>query len=251
VFLFKNLVGDALMPYALGVVLLVLGVALLWLQRRPQFARFLLTAATLLLIGAGCDPVAKRLIGSLENDFDPLLDTTQLQGIGWVVVLGGGHRIDPTLPYSTRLTDAARARLVEGIRIHRELPGSRMLFSGYSVPVSHARVMAEAAMALGVDSAQIALEEISMDTEDEARLITELLAGQRFVLVTSAVHLPRAAQLFRSVGADFVAAPADYDSRPRRSNFRAWIFPRWTALGSTERTWHEYLGMTWAALGGG
>ena len=126
-----------------------------------------------------------------------------------------------------------------------------MLFSGFGEPISHARVMADAALALGVDTVLIALEERPLDTEDEARLIAERLAGQRFVLVTSAVHLPRAAALFRSAGADFVAAPADYASRSGPTTYPAWIFPSWSALGATERTLHEYVGMAWATLGGG
>ena len=250
-FLIKKLVGAALMPYSLGILLLLVGVALLWIKRQPRFARFLVTAASLLLTAAGCEPVAKRFMGSLENDFAPLLDTGPLREIGWVVVLGGGHTADATLPPSTRLTSSALARLVEGIRIHRQLPGSRVLFSGFGEPVSHARVMADAALALGVDPALVEVDERALDTEDEARLIAERLAGERFVLVTSAVHLPRAAALFRSAGADFVPAPADYASRSGPTSYPAFIFPGSRALSATERTVHEYLGMTWARLGGG
>jgi uncharacterized SAM-binding protein YcdF (DUF218 family) len=249
-YLFKNLVGDALMPDALGLLMLLIGVALLWIKRAPRFTRFLVTAATLFLTATGCEPIAKRLMSSLEDDFTPVQDTAPLRDIRWVVVLGGGHVADPALPPSTRLTPSALARLVEAIRIQRQLPGSRLLLSGYSAQVSHARVMAEAAVALGVDASMIDLEERTRDTEDEARLIAERLAGQRFVLVTSAVHMPRAASLFRKEGADFVPVPADYASHSN-PNRPPHLLPSSTALNATERTFHEYLGLAWAALGGG
>jgi uncharacterized SAM-binding protein YcdF (DUF218 family) len=250
-FLFKNLVGDALMPYALALFALLAGVSLLWIKRRTGLGRLLVTLAALTFLVAGCDPVAKRLVGSLENEFVPIEDTADLAGIQWIVVLGGGHAADATLPPTTRLNSAALSRLTEGIRLQRQLPGSRILFSGYTSRISHARVMAEAAIALGVDPSLIELEERTRDTEDEARLIGARLAGQRFVLVTSAVHMRRAVSLFRSEGADFVPAPADYASRSGPIGFRTWIFPSWDALGATERMAHEYLGIAWAALGGG
>jgi uncharacterized SAM-binding protein YcdF (DUF218 family) len=239
------------MPYPLVVLLLLPGLLLLWTKRRPWLARLLLTCGTLLLIGAGCQPVSKRFVRTLENDFSPLVDTAPLAGIEWVVVLGGGHTADPTLPPATRLNPAALARLVEAIRIQRQLPGSRLLVSGFGRPVSHARVLADAAVALGVDPSLIELDELSLDTEDEARLITKRLVGQRFVLVTSAVHLPRAAALFRAAGADFVPAPADFASGSGPATYSEWIFPRWSALGASERALHEYLGMAWSRLGGG
>lgn len=101
--------------------------------------------------------------------------------IKWVVVLGGGHISDPKIPITGQLSDASMARLVEGIRLHRELPKSKLILSGGSFfdRVSNAKVLSEVAMALGVKKKNILLEEISKDTEDQARLIQQIVSKPR------------------------------------------------------------------------
>jgi len=249
-FALKKIAGQLLMPYTFGLLLLVAGLAGLWLTRRQGAGRALVTAGTALLLVAGCDPVARRLMGTLESEYAPLLEAAGLQEVRWVVVLGGGHTHDPAVPAVGQLSGPALARLAEGIRLHRQLPESRLLLSGAGVPVSHARVLAEAAAALGVPNESMVLEERPRDTETEARLIGERLGAERFVLVTSASHMPRAVALFQAAGGDPLPAATDFRSPDARRRFPESYLPWSGALRSTERAVHEFLGRAWSAVRG-
>ena len=97
--------------------------------------------------------MADQFIKPLELWYPPLLDISTLKDVKWVVVLGGGHTSSPELPAECpSLDNSSLSRLVEGIRIHRELPGSKLLLSGGAVfdPVPEAVTMAAVARMLGV-----------------------------------------------------------------------------------------------------
>ena len=78
----------------------------------------------------------------------------------WIVVLGGGHVSDPRLPANSQISAAALGRVVEGVRLHKAIPGSKLLLSGGAVfdPVPEAEVMARIAVLLGVKPQDIRLE---------------------------------------------------------------------------------------------
>ena len=42
----------------------------------------------------------------------------------WIVVLGGGHVSDPSLPANSQINPAALARVVEGVRLYKAIPGA-------------------------------------------------------------------------------------------------------------------------------
>jgi len=249
-FWLKKIAGQLLMPYTFALLLLLAGLARLWLSRRPGAGRALVTAGTALLLVAGCDPIAQRLMGSLESEYGPLLEVDGLHDVRWVVVLGGGHTHDPGVPAVGQLSGPALARLAEGIRLHRQLPESRLLLSGAGIPVSHARVLADAAAALGVPSESMVLEERPRDTETEALLIGRRLGAERFVLVTSSSHMPRAVALFQAAGGEPVPAATDFRSPDARKQFPESYLPGSGALRSTERALHEFLGRVWSAVRG-
>jgi uncharacterized SAM-binding protein YcdF (DUF218 family) len=72
--------------------------------------------------------------------------------------------------------------------------------------------------ALGVERERLTLEAASRNTHENAIFSARLLkpqAGQRWLLVTSATHMPRAVGCFRKAGFDVVAWPVDYRTPPR------------------------------------
>ena len=136
----------------------------------------------------------------------------------WVVVFGGGLTDDFRLSAQEKLSSHSLARLIEGIRLHRELPQSKLVLSGGAVfgSQSSARVMAEAAAALGVNPKVLVLETESRDTEEEASLIQRMVKKDRFILVTSAAHMPRSMTHFRKLGLEPIPAPADFQAKRDR-----------------------------------
>jgi len=253
-FLFKKIVGPLLFPVSICLEILLLGLALLWFTKRQRAGKILVSIGTVLLLALSYSGVSDRLLRPLEYRYPPLLGTGEgLKDVNWVVVLGAGHHSDPGLPVTSQLSEGAITRLAEGIRIHRLLPESKLLLSGSGVfdPVSNARLMAELAVSLGVDREKIVLEEESRDTEEEARLVRRLVGEDRFVLVTSASHMPRSMAIFRAAGTRPVPAPTGHRVKERQGGIRpAMFFPSAGDLKKAETAVYEYLGILWAGLRG-
>ncbi len=82
-------------------------------------------------------------------------------------------------------------------------------------PVSNAVVMAGVANVMGIGGNRLVLEELSKDTKDQARLIHKIVGDERFILITSASHMPRSMALFQKLGMKPIPAPADYSVKKR------------------------------------
>jgi uncharacterized SAM-binding protein YcdF (DUF218 family) len=244
-FLAKKIITLFLMPLPLLLLLGLAGLFFLWFSRRQHTGKALVGLMLLLLATASSPWVANGLLGSLERRYPPVM--TRQPGITHIVVLGGGHVSEQGLPPTSQLTGASLTRLVEGIRLHRLHPESKLLLSGGPVfdPVAEAVTMRRVALALGVAAETITLEDRSRDTAEQAGYLAPQLKGKRFLLVTSASHMPRAMALFQAKGLTPSAAPTDYrvkhgeDSGPKR------YFPSAGSLSRTENALHEYLGLAW------
>jgi uncharacterized SAM-binding protein YcdF (DUF218 family) len=77
---------------------------------------------------------------------------------------------------------------------------------------------------MGVEPKRLLLERRSRDTFENAQFsfaMAKPKPGERWLLVTSAYHMPRAVGCFRGVGFDVTAAPADWQLRQRLSSWSA------------------------------
>jgi uncharacterized SAM-binding protein YcdF (DUF218 family) len=259
-FLLKKIVSLLLYPVSLCLGILVLGLVVLWSTRRPRLGKVLVTLGTALLLLLSLPCISARLLTPLERRYPALLHPEKISWEGqksgtspkWIVVLGGGHRSDPSLPANSQTGAASLGRVVEGVRLYKTIPGSKLLFSGGAVfdPVPEAEVMARIAGLLGVESQDISQESDSRDTADQAEIIAKKIGRERFVLVTSAAHMPRSMALFRQRGLQPIPAPTDFQVRESQSFDPNNFFPKGSALCEVETAVHEYLGLAWAWLRG-
>jgi len=259
-FTLKKIVSFLLNPVPLALEILILGLFCLWATRKQRLGKLLVTLGTLFLLLVSSPFISAKILAPLEGRYPALLHPQKIlwqrsaddTSPKWIVVLGGGHVSDPRLPVTSQIDPAALGRLIEGVRLYKAIAGSRLLVSGGKVydPVPEADVMARIAVILGVNPHDITRERRSRDTEDEAVLIAKLVGDKRFLLVTSAAHLPRAMALFKKQGLHPIPAPADYQVKQAQKYSPAWFFPGATALLQTETAWHEYLGLAWAWLRG-
>ncbi len=250
VFLLKKIAAHLLSPLSLCIELLLLGLFLLWFTRKQRAGKIIVSLGVILLCLFSYCAVSDIFLRPLEHKYPPLINLADVHGVKWVVVLGGGHISDPGIPATSQLSDASMARLVEGIRLYKMLPGSKLVVSGGSGfdPVPEAVIMADVARAIGVNGRDLVLESLSRDTKDEARLIQEIVGKDRFVLVTSAAHMPRSMALFEKRGMRPIPAPTEYLAAESRGP--AMFFPSADGLERAERAFHEYLGLAWAKLRG-
>ena len=165
------------------------------------------------------------------------------------MVLGGGSRADKTLTPEDRLGDASLKRLLEGVRLSRLLPQSRLVLSGgdYQGISPDALIMQQVALDQGVPRDKIMLEAASVDTADQAKLLRDRLGQDPFYLVTSASHMTRAMRMFIRSGTQPIAAPTDFRAIWAPFQFID-FFPQAGTLANTERAFYEYLGLWWAQI---
>jgi uncharacterized SAM-binding protein YcdF (DUF218 family) len=211
-------------PSNLLVFLGLLGASLSFL-RGPRIARFgrrLGLGALLTMTICGFAPVGTWLLYPLEQRFPASAeDDRPLAGI---IVLGGA--ILPNLSFDRRqlvLGDAAErvVALADLARRHREL---RLIFTGGSGAIlgddaAEAAALARFGATLGIETARVTYERQSRTTWENARETKALLAPDadgRWLLVTSAWHMPRAMGAFRAAAINVVAYPVDYRTSPAR-----------------------------------
>lgn len=165
-----------------------------------------------------------------------------------VVVLGGGHIPDTTIAPLHRLSPAALSRLTEGIRQKQASPGSKLITSGYAGDgeFTQARMLAEAALSLGVSPNDTLMMTKPSTTWEEAKEYKRRFGSQKqLILVTSAAHMPRAIEIFRRNGLKPVPAPADFlFKRDPNSMLYNW-WPSSYKLSYSERILHEYFGIAY------
>jgi uncharacterized SAM-binding protein YcdF (DUF218 family) len=258
-FMVKKIAALFFYPVGLCLGILILGLFCLWCTRRQRLGKVLATLGTVLLFLCSTPLISLWLLVPLEQRSPALLHPETVSGgpkdstsPQWIVVLGGGHRSDPRLPANSQISAAALGRVVEGMRLHKVIPGSKLLLSGGVVfdPVPEAEVMAQVAVLLGAKSQDIALDSVSRDTAEEAEVIAKMIGREKFFLVTSAAHMPRSMALFRKRGLQPIPAPTDFRASKTLSSGLARLFPGVGALGQTQTALHEYLGLVWAWLWG-
>ncbi len=260
-FWLKKVVGYWLMPLPLSLALIITGAVLLRFSRRRALGRGLCVAGGLWLLICSNAGVGTWLVQRLEGQFPSqpalLADAPvppPLARCQFVAVLGSGHTYVPGWPANNQLSSAALARIIEGVRLVRRLPQAHLIVSG---PVneevggpSHARMLADVAVSMGVARERIVEIDTARDTDDESAAIHVIAGDHPVAVVTSAWHLPRAMGFCRGRKIDAVPCPADYSAQTDRAIVAD--FFRWN-LGGLERSTkavYELIGATWSRLQG-
>jgi uncharacterized SAM-binding protein YcdF (DUF218 family) len=186
----------------------------------------------------------------LERKY-PTLNDTEAVGVRDIVVLGSSYEPQEHIPPTGALDADGLARIVEGVRLMRSRPDSRLLVSGGAPSgfAPSALGYARLALQLGIPRPALIVLDRALDTDEEARAVAAVLGRTPFILVTSAYHMPRAMRLMRRAGAEPVPAPTAQRLRASRGTRRFGLFPGWRGLRNTEAALHEYLGL--AAIGVG
>jgi uncharacterized SAM-binding protein YcdF (DUF218 family) len=98
----------------------------------------------------------------------------------------------------------------------------------------------------GIPAAAIEIEEASINTRENALFSYRLLSARgirKIILVTSAMHMPRAAGAFRKAGFEVVPAPADFRTGWGEGNPVLLWLPSAGSLEHSQAPLHEWLGL--------
>ncbi|MFZ0959443.1 MAG: envelope biogenesis factor ElyC [Terriglobia bacterium] len=246
-FLMKKIVSRFFFPVPLSLEFLVVGLFLLWFTRRQRAGKALVTCGTLLLVVLSNNFISNALIRPLEHRYPPLA-VAQI-GVGtpevtFIAVLGGWADHDPDVPVTSHVSPDLMVRLIEGVRLHRAIPDSKLILSGDHDSAESMTMMAEA---LGVSAQDIVPLSEPRDTEQESRQMAPIVGSHRFILVTSASHMARAMGYFRQRGLQPIAAPTDYLA-PRHGLESDDFVPDGYKLLKSQTAFYEYLGLAWQRL---
>jgi uncharacterized SAM-binding protein YcdF (DUF218 family) len=206
---FVALPSNALTLLALaGVVLMATPLA--------RAGRRLVIVAILLLAVAGFSPLGNVLMLPLEQRF-PAWDASRGPPDG-LIVLGGAIAPDVSAARGEPALNEAAERMTAVVVLARRYPAAPIVFSGGSanlIPTGLAEAESAGRLleSLGIARERIRLESRSRNTAENAAFTKALLApkpGERWLLVTSAHHMPRSIGAFRGVGFAVEAYPVDW-----------------------------------------
>ena len=249
--LFKYVIATLLSPLWIALLMQIVASAFWW-RKRPNVAFGLFAAAFAVLWLGSLSGWFYNQRREAEFVYPPLL-AERLENkpsVPLVVVLGTGFNSDPELPFTSQVSGTFLARLLEGVRVHRLYPDSKLLVSiaGRASDAEKRHFFAQMIGLLSLDPQRIELITTAKSTDDEVTATQALSKGQSTIVVTSAGHMPRAMMLFEAANLSPIAAPTDFGfpraGSPNEKVWQRWI-PSTDGIGSNHQWLYERAAMVW------
>jgi uncharacterized SAM-binding protein YcdF (DUF218 family) len=246
-FVLSKLLAFFTQPSNLIVSLGLVGLVL----TRTRFARagWRLAAGSLVLVGLiGFLPLGRALSIPLENRF-PRWEPTGAPPAG-IIVLGGAVSANKVATRGEVGVNEAAERVIAVPALAKRYPAARIIYSGGDPGLfvhhgSEADVVTDLFESLGVPARRLTLESRSRNTIENAvysKASAQPKPGERWLLVTSALHMPRAMGAFRQAGFAVEAYPVDYQTNGWRDMLDV-IGGVSRGLARTDDALHEWIGL--------
>ncbi|MEX2543082.1 MAG: YdcF family protein [Trueperaceae bacterium] len=209
------------------LLLAALAAILALMASRPRLGGMFCALALLLIAVPTVFDVAGRLAWELERRVAaPTALPEQVDGI---LVLGGAVEWQVSRERKQLNVNQAGERVIAAASLARRYPEARLAFTGvYREDVANefVAVPTDASLIFGSEYRGRSIEFIGTvrsTYEDALQALDRLSpnAGETWLLVTSAMHMPRALAVFRTLGWRLVPYPVDY----RTSGVPGWLNP--------------------------
>lgn len=246
-FSLSKILGFFTVPSNAVAMLCALGVLLL-ATRFSKIGSRILTLGVVLLLVMGFSPLGNLLLLPLSERF-PAWSAAGRPPDG-IIVLGGAIDPERSQARGSLEMDSSAERIVAMLQLARRYPAARIVFTGGSnnlieTPVPEAPIAGDLLEDFGTPRSRIVLESESRTTAENAAFTRNLVApkpGERWLLVTSAFHMPRSIGAFRKAGFDVEAYPVDWRTRGWRDGSEP--FGTLSAgLARTDVAIHEWIGL--------
>jgi uncharacterized SAM-binding protein YcdF (DUF218 family) len=226
------------------IVFAIAAGALALLLGRRNLARWLLYPASAALLLISLLPVGQWLLVPLEDRFRPPAEPPI--DVDGIVVLGGGVDLGVSERRGMVTFGDTGERFISLVELARRYPEARVVFSGgqgwlVDSHLTEAKVMRGFLRTHGLDGGRAIFEDQARNTYENALFAERLAApepGERWLLVTSAFHMPRAVGAFRQVGWPVIPYPVDYRTG---GEFGLLVAPdaglRWRELDQAVQSW--------------
>jgi len=246
-FILSKTLGFFALPSNVLMAIGLIGLVLL-LTRFRRLASWLIVSSLVLIALFGYSPLGNILILPLEQRFPPW--TPSHGAPDGIVVLGGAISPDISVARGDVALEDAAERITAAAELARRYTNAHIVFSGGTgsllpgVP-PEAPIAVKAFEALGIAHDRITAEEQSRNTIENAvfsRLLAQPKPGERWLLVTSAFHMPRAIAAFRAADFPVEAYPVDWRTRGPSDATRPFASMR-RGLTLTDYAVHEWVGL--------
>jgi uncharacterized SAM-binding protein YcdF (DUF218 family) len=204
-FILSKTLGIILLPTNFLIGVGIVGAVLL-ATRFAALGRRLMVASFALLAVCGFSPLGNLLLYPLEARFPPW-DAGRGTPDG-IVVLGGSIDPDISMAHGVAVVSHAADRLIAAAALARRYPNARIVFTGgsgnlISNDAREADYVADTFESLGISRSRLTVDRQARNTQENAefaKTVAAPKAGERWLLVTSAYHMPRSVGLFRKAG---------------------------------------------------
>jgi uncharacterized SAM-binding protein YcdF (DUF218 family) len=217
-------------PSSLLPALVALGLLLMAWRRARRSSFVLAVAGVAAIFVAGLSPLANWIVLPLEERFPAYRDDER--PVTGVIVLGGALESEVADRRGQVTLNEAGERLTAMADLARRYPEARIVFTGGGGTIlrdelSEAVALRRFAGELGTAPERILFEAESRTTAENAVLTRRLLGpkpGERWLLVTSAFHMPRSMGCFRRAGFEVTAYPVDFRTRGPEDRWKPFSF---------------------------
>lgn len=241
-----KVLGFFALPSNLLIALALVGILLIRTRFR-LFGQGLVMGAVLLLAVIGIAPVGNALMLPLEERFP------KWQAAGGaphgIVVLGGAISPDVSAARNDVALNEAAERMTAVAKLARDYPKARIVFTGGSGRLfggaSEADFVAGLFESFGIGRERVVLENRARNTVENAVLTKALVQprpAERWLLVTSAHHMPRSVGIFRKAGFPVEAYPVDFRTRGT-ADLTGPFGSLAAGLARTDAAMHEWAGL--------
>jgi uncharacterized SAM-binding protein YcdF (DUF218 family) len=242
----SSFMTNLVIPMNLCIALLLIGVILFIARKRKT--GFIIAATGLCWAVFWSLPASSLWAGGRLEQLYPAQPPSSMPTAQAIVVLGGSTANSRINWFEPLDEDATVSRVDTANRLYRAGRAPLVLLSGAALDgnVSEAEMMASRLRHDGVPENALVLEKRSYTTHENAVYSAQVLRQHdidHILLVTSALHMPRAMAVFRKQGIEAVAAPSPAQIVvPRDPGFSFWQ-PSMRALSASRSIVKEYVAL--------
>jgi uncharacterized SAM-binding protein YcdF (DUF218 family) len=244
-FVLKQFLKQLILPPVLWMLPLL--VALIFWRRRWARKLLFVTLCAIFILHSGL--IGYWLRYPLESRYPPLVKPSEAGPYDVIVVLTSGSiPAGGLLPFPT-IDEPMFRRLDEAWRLYRVSPKPIIVSGGHVDPFTpdggENKIARDYLLRWGVAPHHVVGEAKSRDTFESAMETGKLLkqrGWKRYLLVTSAVHMPRSMLAFSTAAPEPIPAPGDFTLREVRLSPLDFA-PSASAGRAIALTLHEYIGL--------
>ncbi|MFA7084329.1 MAG: ElyC/SanA/YdcF family protein [Arcobacteraceae bacterium] len=227
IFTLKKIVSFFIMPVSIGLILSLIALYLLFSEKTKK-AKLFLTLSVIWFFLIAFAPFSNMLVKPLEEVYPKLND---VENVHYALLLGGDFQ----------------NRGYEVLRWYDKLKDLTVITSGFAgaKEISDAEEAKEKLMELGIKQNDILVQPTPKSTYEEAIEVKKIVGDEPVILVTSAIHMPRAMLIFKNQGVNVIAAPTGFLYQEKVSFYH--IISAKHML-NTQQAVHEYIGILYSVM---